>query len=121
MEPTPQEKQKTKRKNLKRKKTDLKVEISEFVEEQLDYLEIERQEEEEKTCQKLTTYSAKELENIGVCIRKLNIVEITLESYGKYLTEFEKRTHGDMEKKINKYKFEPGDVVGLYTYSNQLQ
>lgn len=121
MESTPQEKGKAKHKKRMGKKIDLKVEINEFLKEQLEYLEIERKEEEETTLQKLTNCSAKELEKLGVCIRKLNIVEITLESYGKYQTEFEKRTQGDMERKINKYKFEPGDVVGLYSYSNNLQ
>ena len=65
-------------------------------------------------------YSAKQLESLGLCIRKLDLVETIYSSYGKYLWEFQKRTNSDFENKISKYKFHSGDVVGLFQYGDKI-
>ncbi len=57
---------------------------------------------------------------MGVCIRKLDLIETVFESYGKYLTEFQKRTK-DISNKIGRYKFSSGDTVGLFEYSEKVQ
>jgi hypothetical protein len=64
-----------------------------------------------------------------VCIRKLELVETVLESYGKYVINFQKRTLSnilfnyieDMNNKIARYKFGNGDIVGLFEYSDKVQ
>ena len=108
-------------KNAKRApKPDLKTMVTDFVKDQKYYLELEREEEENCTTQRITTYSAKQLEKLGICIRKLNVVDIEYTSYGKYLAEFQKRTNSSFENKITKYKFDSGDVVGLFQYSEKI-
>ena len=71
-------------------KPDLKTMISDFVKDQLYNLDLEKKEEENEILSRISNYSAKQLEQLGVCIRKLKIEEITYSSYGKYLTEFKK-------------------------------
>ena len=107
-------------KSKRSNKQDLKSQLSTFIKEQKYYLELERQEEENESINKIANYSAKQLEKIGICIRKLEIVEIVYSSYGKYLTEFQKRTKCDFTTKITKYKFDNGDVVGLFQYSDKI-
>ena len=101
-------------------KPDLKSMITDFVKDQKYFLEKEREEEENDTVNRITTYSAKQLEKLGVCIRKLNLVNTEYASYGKYLIEFEKRCKSPFENKITKYKFDSGDVVGLFQYSEKI-
>ena len=109
------------KRSLKRgPKDDLKTIISSFVKEQLENLEIERKEEEATSISRISNYSAKQLETLGVCIRKLDLVETVYSSYGKYLCQFQKRTNSDFENKINKYKFDSGDVVGLFQYGDKI-
>ena len=111
----------TKKRSLKRgPKDDLKSIISSFVKEQLENLEMERKEEEETSISRISNYSAKQLESLGVCIRKLDLVETIYSSYGKYLCQFQKRTNSDFENKISKYKFDSGDVVGLFQYGDKI-
>ena len=115
------ESESTKKRSLKRgPKDDLKSIISSFVKEQLENLEMERKEEEETSISRISNYSAKQLESLGVCIRKLDLVETIYSSYGKYLCQFQKRTNSDFENKINKYKFDSGDVVGLFQYGDKI-
>ena len=109
------------KRSLKRgPKDDLKSIISSFVKEQLENLEMERKEEEETSISRISNYSAKQLESLGVCIRKLDLVETVYSSYGKYLCQFQKRTNSDFENKISKYKFDSGDVVGLFQYGDKI-
>ena len=109
------------KRSLKRgPKDDLKSIISSFVKEQLENLEMERKEEESASISRISNYSAKQLESLGVCIRKLDLVETVYSSYGKYLCQFQKRTNSDFENKISKYKFDSGDVVGLFQYGDKL-
>ena len=109
------------KRSLKRgPKEDLKSVISTFVKEQLENLELERKEEESASISRISNYSAKQLESLGLCIRKLDLVETVYSSYGKYLCEFQKRTNSDFENKINKYKFDSGDVVGLFQYGDKI-
>ena len=111
----------TNKRSLKRgPKDDLKSIISSFVKEQLENLEMERKEEEETSISRISNYSAKQLESLGVCIRKLDLVETVYSSYGKYLCQFQKRTNSDFENKISKYKFDSGDVVGLFQYGDKI-
>ena len=110
----------TKRSLKRGPKDDLKTIISSFVKEQLDNLEMERKEEEATSISRISNYSAKQLETLGVCIRKLDLVETVYSSYGKYLCQFQKRTNSDFENKINKYKFDSGDVVGLFQYGDKI-
>ena len=111
----------TNKRSLKRgPKNDLKSIISSFVKEQLENLEMERKEEEETSISRISNYSAKQLESLGVCIRKLDLVETVYSSYGKYLCQFQKRTNSDFENKISKYKFDSGDVVGLFQYGDKI-
>ena len=115
------ESESTNKRSLKRgPKDDLKSIISSFVKEQLENLEMERKEEEETSISRISNYSAKQLESLGVCIRKLDLVETIYSSYGKYLCEFQKRTNSDFENKISKYKFDSGDVVGLFQYGDKI-
>ena len=115
------ESESTKKRSLKRgPKDDLKSIISSFVKEQLENLEMERKEEEETSISRISNYSAKQLESLGVCIRKLDLVETIYSSYGKYLCQFQKRTNSDFENKISKYKFDSGDVVGLFQYGDKI-
>ena len=115
------ESESTKKRSLKRgPKDDLKSIISSFVKEQLENLEMERKEEEETSISRISNYSAKQLESLGVCIRKLDLVETVYSSYGKYLCQFQKRTNSDFENKISKYKFDSGDVVGLFQYGDKI-
>ena len=110
-----------KKKSLKRgPKDDLKSIITTFVKEQYENLELERKEEENASISRISNYSAKQLESLGLCIRKLDLVEITYSSYGKYLCEFQKRTNSDFENKISKYKFDSGDVVGIFQFSEKI-
>ena len=110
-----------KKRSLKRgPKDDLKSIISSFVKEQLENLEMEREEEEAASISRISNYSAKQLESLGVCIRKLDLVETVYSSYGKYLCQFQKRTNSDFENKISKYKFDSGDVVGLFQYGDKI-
>jgi predicted DNA helicase len=109
------------KRSLKRgPKDDLKSIISFFVKEQLENLEMERKEEESASISRISNYSAKQLESLGVCIRKLDLVETVYSSYGKYLCQFQKRTNSDFENKISKYKFDSGDVVGLFQYGDKI-
>ena len=109
------------KRSLKRgPKDDLKSIISSFVKEQLENLEMERKEEESASISRISNYSAKQLESLGVCIRKLDLVETVYSSYGKYLCQFQKRTNSDFENKISKYKFDSGDVVGLFQYGDKI-
>ena len=101
-------------------KPDLKTSITLFVKSQLEYLEKEHQAEEEETINKISTYSAKQLENLGFCIRKLEIVEKIYSAYGKYQIEFKKKTKEDISLIINKYKFDNGDSVGLFKYGDKI-
>ena len=101
-------------------KTDLKSLKTDFVKYQIYNLELEKKEEENKLLNRISNYSAKQLEQLGVCIRKLKIEEITYSSYGKYLTEFKKKSENDFSNKISKYKFDNGDVVGLFSYGNKI-
>ena len=111
----------TNKRSLKRgPKDDLKSIISSFVKEQLENLEMEREEEEATSISRISNYSAKQLESLGVCIRKLDLVETVYSSYGKYLCQFQKRTNSDFENKISKYKFDSGDVVGLFQYGDKI-
>ena len=111
----------TNKRSLKRgPKDDLKSIISSFVKEQLENLEMERKEEEETSISRISNYSAKQLESLGVCIRKLDLIETVYSSYGKYLCQFQKRTNSDFENKISKYKFDSGDVVGLFQYGDKI-
>ena len=111
----------TNKRSLKRgPKDDLKSIISSFVKEQLENLEMEREEEESTSISRISNYSAKKLESLGVCIRKLDLVETVYSSYGKYLCQFQKRTNLDFENKISKYKFDSGDVVGLFQYGDKI-
>ena len=111
----------TNKRSLKRgPKDDLKSIISSFVKEQLENLEMEREEEESASISRISNYSAKKLESLGVCIRKLDLVETVYSSYGKYLCQFQKRTNSDFENKISKYKFDSGDVVGLFQYGDKI-
>ena len=111
----------TNKRSLKRgPKDDLKSIISSFVKEQLENLEMEREEEESTSISRISNYSAKKLESLGVCIRKLDLVETVYSSYGKYLCQFQKRTNSDFENKISKYKFDSGDVVGLFQYGDKI-
>ena len=115
------ESESTKKRSLKRgPKDDLKSIITSFVKEQLENLEMERKEEEETSISRISNYSAKQLESLGVCIRKLDLVETVYSSYGKYLCQFQKRTNSDFENKISKYKFDSGDVVGLFQYGDKI-
>jgi hypothetical protein len=100
---------------------DLKYFIRDFVEEQKRLLEIEKQEEEMQTLNNISLFYAKELEKMGVCLRKLDLIETHFESYGKYLTHFQKRTTKDMANKLGRYKFGNGDTVGLFEYSEKVQ
>ena len=100
-------------------KPDLKTMISDFVKEQLYNLDLEKKEEENEILSRISNYSAKQLESLGVCIRKLKIENITLSSYGKYLIEFIKTTE-NFQNKISKYKFDNGDVVGLFSYGDKI-
>jgi hypothetical protein len=110
---------------------DLTATIKDFVEKQKIYLEKEKQEEEKQTLDNIFNYSARDLEKLGVCIRKLDIIETTFESYGKYLTHFQKRTTTsnnfiiyyleDIANKFTRYKFDTGDVVGLFEFSEKVQ
>ena len=110
-----------KKRSLKRgPKDDLKSVITTFVKEQLENLELERKEEESASISRISNYSAKQLESLGLCIRKLDLVETIYSSYGKYLCEFQKRTNSDFENKISKYKFDSGDVVGLFQYGDKI-
>ena len=109
------------KRSLKRgPKDDLKSIITSFVKEQLENLEMERKEEESASISRISNYSAKQLESLGVCIRKLDLVETVYSSYGKYLCQFQKRTNSDFENKISKYKFDSGDVVGLFQYGDKI-
>jgi hypothetical protein len=109
------------KRSLKRgPKEDLKSIITTFVKEQLENLELERKEEESMSISRISNYSAKQLESLGLCMRKLDLVEIVYSSYGKYLCEFQKRTNSDFENKISKYKFDSGDVVGLFQYGEKI-
>ena len=81
---------------------------------------MERKEEESASISRISNYSAKQLESLGVCIRKLDLVETVYSSYGKYLCQFQKRTNSDFENKISKYKFDSGDVVGLFQYGDKI-
>ena len=101
-------------------KPDLKSLITDFVKDQIYNLELEKKEEENELLNRISNYSAKQLEQLGVCIRKLKIEEITYSSYGKYLTEFKKKSENDFSNKISKYKFDDGDVVGLFSYGNKI-
>ena len=101
-------------------KPDLKSLITDFVKDQIYNLELEKKEEENELLNRISNYSAKQLEQLGVCIRKLKIEEITYSSYGKYLTEFKKKSENDFSNKISKYKFDNGDVVGLFSYGNKI-
>ena len=115
------ESESTNKRSLKRgPKDDLKSIISSFVKEQLENLEMEREEEEATSISRISNYSAKQLESLGVCIRKLDLVETVYSSYGKYLCQFQKRTNSDFENKISKYKFDSGDVVGLFQYGDKI-
>ena len=110
-----------KKRSLKRgPKDDLKSVITTFVKEQIENLELERKEEESASISRISNYSAKQLESLGLCIRKLDLVETIYSSYGKYLCEFQKRTNSDFENKISKYKFDSGDVVGLFQYGDKI-
>jgi hypothetical protein len=73
-------------------KYDLKSTVKDFVEKQKSYLNLEKEEEERQTLDNIFNYSSRELEKRGVCIRKLDLIETVYESYGKYLTHFQKRT-----------------------------
>ena len=74
------------KRSLKRgPKDDLKSIITNFVKEQLENLELEREEEENTSISRISNYSAKQLESLGLCIRKLDLVETVYSSYGKYL------------------------------------
>lgn len=109
------------KRSLKRgPKDDLKSIITSFVKDQLYYLELERKEEENMSISRISNYSAKQLESLGLCIRKLDLIETIYSSYGKYLSEFQKRTNSDFENKINKYKFDSGDVVGIFQYGDKI-
>ena len=109
------------KRSLKRgPKNDLKSIITSFVQEQFENLEMERKEEEAASISRISNYSAKQLESLGVCIRKLDLVETVYSSYGKYLCQFQKRTNSDFENKISKYKFDSGDVVGLFQYGDKI-
>jgi hypothetical protein len=80
-------------------KNDLKTIVKDFVSSQAKYLDLEREEEERQTLDNIFNFSSRELEKKGVCIRKLDLLETVYESYGKYLTSFQKRT---TSIKINK-------------------
>ena len=105
--------------NKRGPKADLKSMIADFVKDQLYNLDLEKKEEENEILNRISNYSAKQLESLGVCIRKLKIENITLSSYGKYLIEFIKTTE-NFQNKISKYKFDNGDVVGLFSYSDKI-
>ena len=58
---------------------------------------------------------------MGLCVRKLDLIETIYESYGKYSTHFQKRTSKDMASKLIRYKISSGDTVGLFEYSEKIQ
>lgn len=70
---------------------DLKYRLKQFVENQLALLQKEKEEEEKQTIENIFNKSARQLEKLGVCIRKLDLIETVLESYGKYVSTFHKR------------------------------
>jgi hypothetical protein len=58
---------------------------------------------------------------MGLCVRKLDLVETIYESYGKYSTLFQKRASKDQTNKLIRYKISSGDTVGLFEYSEKIQ
>ena len=78
---------------------DLKYLLKEFSDLQKQSLKLEKEEEEKQSLDRIFYYSAKvinflklkELEKKGVAIRKLDLIETVYESFGKYVTNFQKR------------------------------
>ena len=58
---------------------------------------------------------------MGLCVRKLDLLETVYESYDKYSTLFNKRTSKEKESKLIRYKITSGDTVGLFEYSERVQ
>ncbi len=58
---------------------------------------------------------------MGLCVRKLDLVETVFESYGKYSTLFQKRVSKEQANKLIRYKISAGDTVGLFEYSEKIQ
>lgn len=101
---------------LTSRRQDLPNIIKDFAERQKELLLKERVEEEKMNIENISNWKAKDLEQMGICMRKLEVVETSFESYGKYLIQFKRRTDTN---KID-YKFGCGDIVGIFTYQDYL-
>lgn len=102
-------------------KKDLDILVKEFAIYQKQLYQLEKEEEERINIENILIYNIKELETMGICMTKLEVLELTFTSYGKYLTKFCKRGSNDVNYNCNsKYKFGGGDVVGLYNYQDKL-
>jgi len=100
---------------------DLKEILKDFSTKQMELLEKEREEEENEAIENINNYSAKELELQGVCMRKLEIIEITTGLYGKYIAQFQKRAKIDEQQPLSRYKFGEGDIVGVYEFDEKIK
>ena len=54
-------------------------------------------------------------------MRKLEVFEISTGLYGKYITQFQKRTNREDEQPLSKYKFGEGDIVGVYEFDEKIR
>ena len=106
---------------METKSTDLKEILKEFASKQMKLLEQERIEEENEAVENINKYSAKELELQGVCMRKLEILDISSGLYGKYIVNFQKRAKVEEHQPLSKYKFGEGDIVGVYEFDEKIK
>lgn len=99
---------------LKSRKNNLEDVLKDEAKTQKELIKIEKEEEEQQNIESIQKYSVKELESLGICIRKLQILEVTYESYGK--------THVIFKRLIEiQTKISTGDILGLFAYSDKLE
>ncbi|XP_073429997.1 DNA-binding protein SMUBP-2 isoform X2 [Dendrobates tinctorius] len=90
--------------------------MEEFVKNQLELLQEEREAEIEETRVWQESVSLKELQRKGVCLLKLQVANQSTGLYGRLLVTFTPRKHGT-EAVLPTNRFGSGDIVGLYDSS----
>ncbi|KAM4017789.1 DNA-binding protein SMUBP-2 isoform 2-T2 [Anomaloglossus baeobatrachus] len=90
--------------------------MEEFVKNQLELLQEEREADIEETRAWQETVSLKELQRKGVCLLKLQVANQSTGLYGRLLVTFTPRKYG-AEAVLPSHRFGSGDIVGLYDSS----
>ncbi|XP_032629005.1 DNA-binding protein SMUBP-2 isoform X2 [Chelonoidis abingdonii] len=92
--------------------------VPEFVSQQLELLQEEREAEIEETRAWRESIFLKELQRRGVCLLKLQVASQRTGLYGRLLVTFQPRKY-DPEAELPCNSFGPGDIVGLYESAGQ--